>query len=1741
MLPALRAGTQLYDGASRGIRRSHLPRNSPRPRISPLLIRGRSPPPAPRPRAILWLSSMLRPRRRPAGPLRAALRLLLGLGALLACGLASTPVGLLRSAGPLHFALPPGAAGTLGAFHSGQPSQLVVSPPDQPATLHRQTAILTTYQDIRLGSLFGRAPSDPLPGPPGGDTAPDVQLIISPSPNGPCLFSLSSANAGFFRAGQWLLNPIAAGAVALAHTAFESNTAFLLLHWPDSNQLKLATFPNTGMAKVIDLGTAMAGPAPLAAAAGTPLAFLTARGTQVKVFFPTANGQGMANSFATNLPAPVVGSPIITRLRPGDPALALFLLNSGQVASYAIDYNNLSSHGDIYVPDGAAADARLFGASCLELGPNDGGPLFLANPGPDGRLWRLNVDTGGHLAGWTELRLPAGTLAGALRPVLLNTATGPMWTLADSHAYLQADVFGCSTTDPTISCSATEYTCASGSVPSGLLMDGRLCAGCEDGTTASSPWSAAAPCTACMQAGCLVCHDASCLHCPAGTLPQTDMQSGDTVCVSSCAAGYHAAGGRCLPVMPRRPRGLTHPEPRFQGPGGSGAPPMSGARLLAPTCLATANGQLSLLLDPPSGRASDTRLLLFHSDPQHKPAILHANVFSGPPAAGPLFDVHPLDLWPADAPTFTHFLNLLPVEQTSGAPAAALLGCHGHTLHWGKVMCNGPASLAGSCAAYFGTFTDTEAPCYGLRALAPNLAAVLGARSGLRLAMLHPSGGIRMQSLPGYIQPPAVLPLLSHSSAVSDWLLAVGPQQSGFLPLNMALVQDPRLEAAPPALRHMVPDGWVPVALPHKTRSLAEVFLTGLHHDSPPGGETPPAWVVEHVPLSGGEAQWTVAGLSTQEQVLGRLPVDPGPDVHFRVLSTPGDVNVPSALLLLSPRVVGFAQLQCLQLGGCWLRDAWFQVLSADLAFDPALALPLPQNASPSTRVDMLVIRPGIGLATLALEEQCGSDFSDPNPCVPCHPRCATCSGSSPSQCISCSLAAWREPFDCLDYCPEGLVHQGNQCVCHDTCSECQKVPSTERYQCQACQAGWALEPGAHPVRCLQCHDSCSMCTAGEDPAACTACHQGHYLQGSQCLDSCPVGLWPDNLLNRCQPCPEVCLSCTSTTHCTLCRPGFIPAGGQCRLCHSSCLSCTDEVSCSACRPGLVFLDPDPGMPSLCGSTCPPGEFPGPERCTRCDRSCDLCAGGAARCLVCAEGFRWDIAAPGPGKTGACVPCPAGCASCIGTGPGTSRCLSCGAEHFLTQDGTCAGSCPAATFGETTQWTCQPCDVSCGACLGGGADQCTGCAAGLELVEVTSGAGTCVSGCPEGQYRAGTDCLPCDAACATCNGPTDKDCWRCASGVLQDGDCVQACAAQHVAVADRCLPCHPSCGSCTGVRSTECTACPGGLLALPAGQTPGRCPGGMAHDDEDATVMNTMLELSLPGSILVSIANDFAPLNEEALGAGTQASVYAARAVGAGISDRLGCPGTVAIKQLKAARMTPTQVTLFQNEVALMWLLRDAPNVVRLYGYSEQPPAIVMERYQTDLATLLHSEVPLAPHVLLDMCQQWASGLEAMHAQGIAHRDLKPGNVFVSQRPDGGWRAALGDLGTSRNLNTDRSSTLVSQAPELNAMTARYAAPEVLAAFHRKRPLDCELFLPADIYSAAIMLWECLMRTVPWQGRDFEQISSGVLAGERPAIAFDGPLADLLPLAWDANPHARPPAASLRQKAAMAALSTEMP
>jgi serine/threonine protein kinase len=135
----------------------------------------------------------------------------------------------------------------------------------------------------------------------------------------------------------------------------------------------------------------------------------------------------------------------------------------------------------------------------------------------------------------------------------------------------------------------------------------------------------------------------------------------------------------------------------------------------------------------------------------------------------------------------------------------------------------------------------------------------------------------------------------------------------------------------------------------------------------------------------------------------------------------------------------------------------------------------------------------------------------------------------------------------------------------------------------------------------------------------------------------------------------------------------------------------------------------------------------------------------------------------------------------------------------------------------------------------------------------------------------------------------------------------------------------------------------------------------------------------------------------EVLGAGNMGVVYAAR-------DEQG-------RQLALKRLTRVAGPRFAREIEALSRL-DHPGIVRILqsGVDEEGPWLLMERVHGICLRRLCEGPPLPAPFALGLVRQLASALAHAHAHGIAHRDLKPDNVFVL--PNGGVK--LIDFGLAK-------------------------------------------------------------------------------------------------------------------------------
>src|ERR1700761_3055834 len=118
-----------------------------------------------------------------------------------------------------------------------------------------------------------------------------------------------------------------------------------------------------------------------------------------------------------------------------------------------------------------------------------------------------------------------------------------------------------------------------------------------------------------------------------------------------------------------------------------------------------------------------------------------------------------------------------------------------------------------------------------------------------------------------------------------------------------------------------------------------------------------------------------------------------------------------------------------------------------------------------------------------------------------------------------------------------------------------------------------------------------------------------------------------------------------------------------------------------------------------------------------------------------------------------------------------------------------------------------------------------------------------------------------------------------------------------------------------------------------------------------------------------------------------------------------------------------------------------------------------------DLRGLIEREGPLAPERATALLGQVAEALDAAHAAGIVHRDVKPHNVLVE-----GERAYLSDFGLAKAI--DESAASMASV----VGTAAYMSPEQWRG-EAVGP-------PADIYSLGCVLYEAVTGVVPYARAD---------------------------------------------------------
>ncbi|PWB97897.1 Stk1 family PASTA domain-containing Ser/Thr kinase [Homoserinimonas hongtaonis] len=195
-----------------------------------------------------------------------------------------------------------------------------------------------------------------------------------------------------------------------------------------------------------------------------------------------------------------------------------------------------------------------------------------------------------------------------------------------------------------------------------------------------------------------------------------------------------------------------------------------------------------------------------------------------------------------------------------------------------------------------------------------------------------------------------------------------------------------------------------------------------------------------------------------------------------------------------------------------------------------------------------------------------------------------------------------------------------------------------------------------------------------------------------------------------------------------------------------------------------------------------------------------------------------------------------------------------------------------------------------------------------------------------------------------------------------------------------------------------------------------------------------------------------------------------------GIDNRLG--RRVAIKLLKPSLATDPNFRLLFREEAQKAARMAHPTIVRVYdageetvtdgnGHETQVPFIVMEYVDGRLLKDIIADGPLEPREAVRIADGILTALEYSHRALVVHRDIKPGNVMVTQS----GQVKVMDFGIARAVS-DNSATVADTSRVLG--TAQYFSPEQA----RGETVDSR----TDLYSTGIVLFEMLTGQPPFRG-----------------------------------------------------------
>jgi serine/threonine protein kinase len=223
---------------------------------------------------------------------------------------------------------------------------------------------------------------------------------------------------------------------------------------------------------------------------------------------------------------------------------------------------------------------------------------------------------------------------------------------------------------------------------------------------------------------------------------------------------------------------------------------------------------------------------------------------------------------------------------------------------------------------------------------------------------------------------------------------------------------------------------------------------------------------------------------------------------------------------------------------------------------------------------------------------------------------------------------------------------------------------------------------------------------------------------------------------------------------------------------------------------------------------------------------------------------------------------------------------------------------------------------------------------------------------------------------------------------------------------------------------------------------------------------------------------------EEQVGAGGMAVVYRAR------DEVLGRVAAVKVLSPKLTVDEDFRSRFLRESRAIASV--DEPHILPVYAAGDADGILyIATRFVAggDLAGLVRANLgPLPPDRVANILTQVAAGLDAAHAIGLVHRDVKPGNVLIENIPGRPEHAYLSDFGLIKATSGATGLT----ATGMFMGTPDYCAPEQITG----KPVSAA----SDQYALACVAFSLLTGTLPFQREDTIAVLFAHVRDEAPLL-----------------------------------------